>query len=119
VNYIDSSGQVHELWFQFGGSWGANNLSELAGATAYPAAPWSPVAGYVTPWNDQLHVNYSDNNGHIHELWYSSSSGWQHNDLTGLAGAEDFTAAGPPLIGGIGGRGSPRYRHLCRACARR
>lgn len=107
VNFIDSSGQVHELWFQVGGSWSANNLSELAGATANPAAPWSPLAGYVTPWNNQLHVNYIDVNGHIHELWYSNSGGWQHNDLTELANAEDFPAAGPPLIGGIRGRGSP------------
>lgn len=107
VNFIDTSGQVHELWFQVGGSWAANNLSELAGATAYPPAPWSLLTGYVTPWNNQLHVNYIDNNGHIHELWYSSSSGWQHNDLTDLANAGNFTAAAPRLSGGIRGRGSP------------
>src|SRR5262249_48334818 len=40
------------------------------------------------------HVVYRGGDGHVHELWWSESSGWQRNDLTAAPGAP--AAAGDP-----------------------
>ena len=98
LNYIDVNGYAHELWYSDGGGWKHNDLTNLAGAQAFPAAPGSPLDGYATPWNNEQHVNYVDGNGHVHELWYSDGGGWNHNDLTQLAGAQNSPAVpGSPL----------------------
>ena len=94
---------MHELWYDASDGWQHNDLTQLVpGAADHPPAPGSPLFGYATPWNQQEHVNYLDGAGHVHELWYSHSSGsWTHNDLTQLApGATGYTAApGSPLDG--------------------
>ncbi len=89
VNYLDTNGHVHELYYSDSGGWVHNDLSQLAQATGglqHTAAPGSPLDGYQTSFNNQQHVNYLDTNGHVHELYYSDSAGWVHNDLTGFAG---------------------------------
>jgi len=64
VNYLDSNGHVHELWY--GNEWAHNDLTELADAS--PAGRESSVMGYQTTFNAQQHVNYLDAKGHVHEL---------------------------------------------------
>jgi len=101
VIFLDSEGHVHELWHAGSGGWQHNDLTQLAGASAYLAAvpqligggPGSLIHGYVTVFNSEQHVNYLDSDGHVHELWYSDWGGWQHNDLTQLAGATGYPAA--------------------------
>jgi hypothetical protein len=93
VNYFDSQGGVHELWYSDSGGWQHNPLTQLAAAP--PAAPGSPLDGYATEFNSQQHVNYVGTDGDIHELWYSDSGGWQHNPLTQLAGAPQPSADSP------------------------
>ena len=46
------------LWF---------NGDLTAGTGAPPAAPGNRLDGYVTS-NDQMHINYVDADGHVHEL---------------------------------------------------
>ena len=90
VNYLTIAPQfapqawVNELWYSDADGWQHNNLNQLAGVENVVAAASSPLDGYVTPWNNEQHVNYLDTSGHVHELWYSDSGGWQHNDLTQL-----------------------------------
>ena len=38
-----------------------------------PAAPGSALAGYQTSFNSQMHINYLDADGHVHELVYKHS----------------------------------------------
>jgi hypothetical protein len=95
VNYIGQDGKVYELWYSASGGWKHNPLSDLAGADAFPPLTGSALDGYVTPWNNQQHVNYVGRDGKVHELWYSDNGGWKHDSLSDLAGADAF----PPLTG--------------------
>jgi Peptidase A4 family len=110
VNYIGADGHVHELVYsssRFGSAgWQHNDLSAAAGATGSLPGRGSRLDGYATDWNSQQHVNYADANGQVHELLYTSSNGWQHNDLTALAGQSEFgpftfpgAVAASPLAG--------------------
>ena len=81
INYLDANGHVHELVYM--GSWKHNDLTAITGAPA--AASGSALDGYETTFNQQQHINYTDANGHVHELVYDNA--WHHNDLTALAGA--------------------------------
>ncbi len=98
VNYLDSSGNVHEL-YNDGNGWQHNNLSADAYALdgVIPGAPvaigGSALDGYPSVSNRQQHVNYLDASGHVHEVYYAESSGpldgpagWVDNDLTLFAG---------------------------------
>ena len=51
--------------------------------------------------NDQMHINYVDADGHVHELWYQSPNGpWLHNDLTDISqGNPPSAAPGSALAG--------------------
>ncbi len=83
---------IQELWYSASGGWRHNDLTDLANAPA--SGSWA-LAAYITPWNNQQHVIYVDANGpegisgSIHELWYSEATGWQHNNLSQLAGVEN------------------------------
>ena len=89
VNYIGQDGHVHELVFRDTGGWGHTDLSQSAqgtgGPTNLPLAV-SAIDGYATPWNSQQHVDYIGQDGHVHELYFSDSGGWVHNDLSEFAG---------------------------------
>jgi Pro-kumamolisin, activation domain len=118
VNYFDSVGHVHELWYSNGVGWGHNLLNSP------PAAQGSPLHGYQTAFNEQQHVNYLDANGHVHELWYGNGNTpqtsfventWNDNGATGGGVSEVFPlptwqqgAGVPPSVNdGYLGRGVP------------
>jgi hypothetical protein len=85
VNYIDAAGHVHELLHKNGGHWQDQDLTEAAKSTAVAAV--GVVHGYRTSDGNQ-HVNYIDENGSVHELFYKDKSGhWKDNvlSLPGLA----------------------------------
>ena len=96
VNYFDTSGNVHELFFD-GSSWHHNSLTALASGSPPPAAPGSALHGYSTEYNSQQHVNYLDATGAVHELYFDGDS-WKHNDLSMLSGGH-AAAPGSPLDG--------------------
>jgi hypothetical protein len=64
-------------------AWRYNDLTTLASAPAVGGA--SVVDGYATTFNNQQHVNFVTNDGHVHELYYDNA--WHHNDLTDFTGA--------------------------------
>ena len=103
VNFIDSQGHVRELYNTPTIRWKNNDLTKLAGSssTAVQGAPgiWSPLVGYWDPSLRQ-HVNYIDKNGHVHELYNTSSGGWKDNDLTKLAGSSSIAVV---RVGGLDG----------------
>ena len=86
VNYIGQDGHVHELVYKDGSGWGHTDLSQSAHATNALPLAGSPLDGYATPWNNQQHVNYIGQDGHVHELVYKDGSGWGHTDLSHSAG---------------------------------
>lgn len=81
--YRGSDFHIHELSWRSGLSVQHNDLTVAAGA---PIAQYGPTA-YVLERDGTQHVVYMDADFSIHELWWSSSSGWQHNNLTAATGA--------------------------------
>jgi hypothetical protein len=83
VNFLDINGHVHELYLQSGGASEVDgDLTELSNGT--PAMPTSGVCGYYDGLNGR-HVNFIDQNGHVHELYTHPGSPWADDDLTGIA----------------------------------
>jgi len=82
VNYIGNDGHVHELVYKDNSGWGHTDLSSTTNATwvEWLPRPDSPLDGYATAWNNQQHVNYIGNDGHVHELVYIENSGWRHTN---------------------------------------
>ncbi len=94
VNFIDGSGQVHELYRSPDpvAQWVDNDLTRFAGGT--PAVGGSSLAGYSENDGSQ-HVNFialyeGEAIQHVHELYRSSDPGaqWVEHDLTAIVQAE-------------------------------
>jgi hypothetical protein len=45
------------------------------------------LTGYAWEGNSSQHVIYNGTGRRIHELWLKASGGWNHTDLTTVAGA--------------------------------
>jgi Peptidase A4 family/Fungal fucose-specific lectin len=101
VNYLDTAGNVHELYNDDGGGWKHNNLTMIASGSPPPAVPGGLLTGYQTKYNSQQHVNYLDASGNVHEL-YNDGGGWKHNDLTAIA-----LGSPPPAVPGSALHGYP------------
>ena len=98
VNYIGQDRHVHEFVYKDSGGWSHSDLSQAAagsGGTGANSLPrqGSPIDGYATPWNNQQHVNYIGQDGHVHELVYKDSGGWSHGDLSQAAAGSGGTSA--------------------------
>lgn len=83
VFYEGTDLHIHMLTWDSDSGWYHTDLSASTGA---PAASGSPNP-YIFYRQGTLHAVYRGLDGHIHELWYSSSTGWAHNDLTQRTGA--------------------------------
>lgn len=91
VVYRGHDDQIHELFNPAGVGWGHASLSALTGA---PSADHDPLGffnaapfAYSTPNNGTARVIYRGDDEHIHELWYTTATGWGHGDLSALSGA--------------------------------
>ncbi len=89
--YRGVDGHIHELWWSDDANW---NYADLSGQSGAPLAAGNP-AGYAWEGDQTQHVMYRGVDGHIHELWWSQDSGWQHTDLSAGTGA-------PPAAGESG-----------------
>jgi hypothetical protein len=99
IDYLDAAGHVHELVYDPDSQWAHHDLFALSAEKPTPAEPGSSLDGYETIFaieNFQQHVNYTDANGHVHELVYSDR--WHHNDLMVVTGAGP-ARLGSPLQG--------------------
>jgi hypothetical protein len=101
VSTFDSPNQQHVLYkssasdeqdlqeFVYANGWQRppNDLTSKSGAPA-PAAG-KPLAGYETAWNQQLHVDFIDGDGYVHDLWYdrnAASPQWTDDNLWNKSG---------------------------------
>ena len=96
VNFIDVSGHVHELYRSPdpAAQWVDDDLTAFANGT--PAVINGPLDGYSQGDSSQ-HVNFIDENGHMHELYRSPdpAAQWVDNDLTAFAnGTPAYTKGG-------------------------
>jgi hypothetical protein len=98
VVFLDSAGHVHELYLTPQTPWQHADLTAMTGAPA--AAAGSALCGYawVTDSYVSKQVVFLDSAGHVHELHVTTSSPWQHADLTAMTDAP-AAAAGSPLSG--------------------
>ena len=96
VNFMSVDGHVHELYIHPGAGWVDNDLTAFARGTPaavprsnprgrfHSVATGSALDGYWGSDNSQ-HVNFTDINGHVHELYIHPGAGWVDNDLTAMA----------------------------------
>jgi hypothetical protein len=88
VNFVDDNGHVHELYRSPdpAAQWVDNDLTALAGGT--PASKDGPALDAYLQDDGSQHVNFVDDNGHVHELYRSPdpAAQWVDNDLTAFAG---------------------------------
>jgi hypothetical protein len=67
LNFIDASGDVHELYGD-GNTWSDRDLTALA-RSRYHASRTTALTGYWEPTDDSQHVNFVSDDGHVHELF--------------------------------------------------
>jgi hypothetical protein len=85
VIYGDNSSHIHELTYT-DSSWNSYDLTNSAGAPPTVGDPF----GYPFDNQQTQHVIYRGqgrNGGDLHELWWSSASGWTHEPLSEQTGA--------------------------------
>ena len=90
VVYRGQDDHIHELYSVSGQGWGHGDLSALSGSGTAAGKPF----GYVTEADGTARVVFRGGDEHIHELYYLTGQGWQHEDLSALSGATP--AAGDP-----------------------
>jgi hypothetical protein len=78
VLYRGVDRHIYELWWDAASGWAGGSLTGATGASLAAGDP----AGYVFTVEATQHVIYRGIDGHIHELWWSASTGWSHGDLT-------------------------------------
>jgi hypothetical protein len=110
VNFADTRGHVHELFYPQNGPWQDNDLMNVAHSAAVAAAG-SPVDRYWGPASQQ-HVNFIAGNGHVHELFIDSGQGWIDNDLTQIAHSPTAAAASGGIAGDLGGNNQQHVNFL-------
>ena len=118
VNVIDGFGHVHELYRSPdpAAQWVDNDLTALAQG-ALPA--FGLLDGYSEEDGGQ-HVNFIDENGHVHELFRSPdpAAQWVDNDLTALSHGTPASLGVPvggvtsPLDGYVQGDGSQHVNFI-------
>jgi hypothetical protein len=75
---------IDELW-RDGAGWHYINIKGAANAVGITATG-RPI-GYAFAAQQTQHVIFPDGLGHIQQLWWETSSGWHHVDLTAAANA--------------------------------
>jgi hypothetical protein len=97
VNFVDDSGHVHELYRSPdpAAQWVDNDLTKFSGGT--PAMPGEQTLSGYSQGDGSQHVNFIDNNGHVHELYRSPdpAAQWVDNDLTKFSGGTPAIPIGP------------------------
>jgi hypothetical protein len=93
VNYTDSAGHVHELYWNSDDGW---NHHDLTNATGAPLALSGPVGFAYDFGQHTQHVFYTGVDAHVHELWWRSGGAWQHRDLTAITGAPNGVTGDTP-----------------------
>lgn len=86
-----SDGSVHELYWD-NGTWNHHDLTLQAGAPSIGLS--QDLTGYAFTAQGTQHVDYTGQDGHVHELYWNSNDDWQHRDLTLAAGAQ-LASSGP------------------------
>ena len=87
VNYTTSDGHIHEIFWN--GLWHTSDLSSQVGTS--PAMRGSTLAAYAYPnttaSNAMMHVQFISQDGHVHELLWTTDAVWHDNDLSTITGA--------------------------------
>lgn len=98
IDYRGADGHIHELWGSVKhNKWSGWKYFDVTQDAKAPNAAGEPCS-YAWEQDSSQHIIYRSADGHIHELWGREVngrwSGWQHVDLTRMAGAP--LAAGNP-----------------------
>ena len=94
--FRSADGHIHALWFNFTTGWHHEDRTALVAGT--PPAVGDPF-GYAfvnsaTGVTEQ-HNLFRTTDGHIHALWFSFATGWQHEDRTLLKPGTPQAAGNP------------------------
>lgn len=86
VYYLAKNGHISQL-YNVSGTWGSQDLTQIAGAPSSKATWMSAVS-----ISNFQYVYYVAKTGHVHELYYNNST-WLDEDLTSIAGTLPSAAA--------------------------
>ena len=89
--------QVHQLLYD-NNNWTDQNLNGSQSSSN------GPIAAFLTTPNDQPHVYFLANNGHVHQHFYNGAS-WSDDDLTVLSG-------GPAASGQVSGFSVGNFQYV-------
>ena len=81
VFFIDLNNQIGHFYYN-GNCWSYESLTGFIEGAAPQAG--SPLTGFVSEYNQQLHVSFIDANNHIKQLVYNGNK-WGCEDLTAAA----------------------------------
>ena len=83
VYYIDAANdEVHQMLYN-NAQWVDTDLSYVSGASVVSYAGSNVIAFTTTP---ALHVFYTSDDSHVHQLYATNGTNWQDQDLTTLTG---------------------------------
>gem|GEM_PF-3730726 len=94
IAFLDGNQHLRQIWYNTAYNiWFGQDLTAASNGT--PAAAGSALASWIQ--SDGPHIAYLDTGGHVHQLWYTISTGvWNHQDLSATTNAST-AEAGTPL----------------------
>jgi RHS repeat-associated protein len=99
--FLDTVQHIHESYCDNDEVWHDNDFMTLFGLPA--AAPGTPLAVYAGSGTIDMHLHYLGADGHIHDLYHNTTTGWAGYDVTANAtlyqGNSDQPAAATALRG--------------------
>jgi len=97
VDYLDSSGHIHEVYSWDRKNWYTGDLTASTGAPA--AAPNSSLVTEINKEANSVEIYFLGTDRHVRELWWELTwaPGWHSSDPTAAAGAPN-AATGSALV---------------------
>jgi hypothetical protein len=75
----NGGGTIHEMWLDSTNTWHDQNLTALTNAPLKDTI--TGISGFSTNDSNPEHAFYVDDQGSVHEMWFSSSNATWHDDI--------------------------------------
>jgi hypothetical protein len=90
--FIGTDQDIHVLIFNSTSGWGIADLSQLTGAP--PAGATGALGTIIDRATNAPEAYYVGTDQHVHQLYWNSTTGWHHLDISGSIGALNVSSGG-------------------------